>query len=168
MKTVKTQVSGELSESLLLFTPTLNKPQIALAEAAICRGENSEAVMVISNQGEETVRMPKGEILGTMVEAEIEESSVGGLVCSLDEESSGSGAQGDASKQESDQSMDHDRVNQLMEQLELDLKHFTPRETKQLLQLITSYADIFALDSSELGTTNLVQHAINTGDHSPI
>ena len=30
------------------------------------------------------------------------------------------------------------------------------------------YADVFALDSSKLGATDLVLHVINTGDHPPI
>ena len=31
-----------------------------------------------------------------------------------------------------------------------------------------SYSDVFALDSSELATTDVVAHSINTGDHRPI
>ena len=34
--------------------------------------------------------------------------------------------------------------------------------------LLTSYADVFALDSKELGTTQLVTHLIDTGQHKPI
>ena len=37
-----------------------------------------------------------------------------------------------------------------------------------MTRLITSFSDIFALDASELGATTLVQHVINTGDHTPI
>ena len=33
---------------------------------------------------------------------------------------------------------------------------------------IEEFQDIFALDPSELGCTKLVQHIIDTGDHSPI
>ena len=35
-------------------------------------------------------------------------------------------------------------------------------------KLINNFSDIFALDAHELGTTKLVQHAIKTGNHSPI
>ena len=38
----------------------------------------------------------------------------------------------------------------------------------QLRKLLEEYSDVFALDDSELGCTNLVQHVIDTGDHPPI
>ena len=38
----------------------------------------------------------------------------------------------------------------------------------QLNDLLVEYADVFALDSSELGMTDLVTHAIDTGDSVPI
>ena len=42
----------------------------------------------------------------------------------------------------------------------LDAKQFT-----HLKKLIASNADVFALDDTELGHTNLVQHHIDTSDH---
>ncbi len=38
----------------------------------------------------------------------------------------------------------------------------------QLRKLLEEYSDVFSLDDSELGCTNLVQHVIDTGDHPPI
>ena len=35
-------------------------------------------------------------------------------------------------------------------------------------EFLVKYADVFALDASELGTTNLAEHRIDTGDHSLI
>ena len=34
--------------------------------------------------------------------------------------------------------------------------------------MVTQYADVFALDSSELGTTDVVEHHIHTGDSPPV
>ena len=34
--------------------------------------------------------------------------------------------------------------------------------------LLTLYADVFALEPGEMGTTQLVAHSINTGQHQPI
>ena len=53
-------------------------------------------------------------------------------------------------------------------QLELNIDHFSPNEQQQLRELNVIYAGVFALDSIELGTTNVVQHTIDTGDSPPI
>ena len=38
----------------------------------------------------------------------------------------------------------------------------------QLLELVDDYSDIFALDQSKLGHTEIVTHTIDTGDHPPV
>ena len=151
MKTVRTQVSGVLDNSLLLFTPDLSEQHVLLPEAAIERGDHSEAVLVVLNRGMEPIHLPKGKTLGTVVQVEEvmkRDRPEEGLVCGMGGEC--------------------DRTRRLQEQLELNLEHLTPAEKNQTLRLIASYSDTFALDACELGTTTLVQHAINTGDHSPI
>ena len=54
----------------------------------------------------------------------------------------------------------------------LENTHFeeslTVEELQQLKDLIIEFSDVFALDSSELGTTDHVTHVIDTGDSSPI
>ena len=37
-----------------------------------------------------------------------------------------------------------------------------------LRDLVAEYSDVFTLDMSELGLTDLVSHTINTGDNPPI
>ena len=59
---------------------------------------------------------------------------------------------------------DKGRVRQLFEQLELRSEHLTPTQQQQLREFLTGFADVFALDPSELGTTSIIRHAINTGD----
>ena len=41
-------------------------------------------------------------------------------------------------------------------------------QQQQLQELLVSFADVFALDSSELGITTIIEHSINTGDQPPI
>ena len=55
-----------------------------------------------------------------------------------------------------------------MDQLNLCLDHLSPFDSEQLTGLVASFSDIFALDASELGTTTLVKHVINTGDQVPV
>lgn len=57
-----------------------------------------------------------------------------------------------------------ERAARLLEQLEMRVDHLTPEQQEQLKDVVTQHADVFALDSSELGTT----HSIDTGDHYPI
>ena len=61
-----------------------------------------------------------------------------------------------------------DRQTQLLEALHLGQSSATAVEIEQLRQLICENADVFALDNSELGHTNVVQHHAHTGDHRPI
>ena len=60
------------------------------------------------------------------------------------------------------------RITELFAQLSNDLNNLGEEDRASLKALLISYADIFALDSSELGTTQLVTHSINTGQHLPI
>ena len=46
--------------------------------------------------------------------------------------------------------------------------NLTAEQLALLRAVIMEYSDIFALDMSELGATNLVSHIINTGDSPPI
>jgi len=55
----------------------------------------------------------------------------------------------------------------LLEALKLR-KDLSDDESLQLNELFREYQHVFALDSSELGSTNLVKHQIDTGDTKPI
>ena len=60
------------------------------------------------------------------------------------------------------------RTRRLLEQLELESQHLTSTQQTQLVTLLQSFTDVFALDSSELGATSVTQHSIDTGGHPPI
>ena len=55
-----------------------------------------------------------------------------------------------------------------MEMFPLKLSHLPQEEKVKLLDCIKENLDVFALDSSELGTTNVVTHTIDTGENKPI
>ena len=48
------------------------------------------------------------------------------------------------------------------------LKTIQMEEREQLRNLVIEFADICALDQSELSSTDLVTHVIDTGDTAPI
>ena len=61
-----------------------------------------------------------------------------------------------------------DCFQKIRESLNLDDQALTNEERAKLDDLLEEFSDIFALDDSELGCTNVVQHTIDTGNHSPI
>ena len=56
----------------------------------------------------------------------------------------------------------------LLEAVNLDQQHLTGPQQDQLKKFILPNYEVFPLDPSELGTTDIVTHAVSTGDHSPI
>jgi len=64
--------------------------------------------------------------------------------------------------------MSKEHRDQVLDALDIQCKTLSSTEEAALQALVREYADVFALDSSELGATDLVQHVINTGDHPPV
>ena len=60
------------------------------------------------------------------------------------------------------------RMEQLFSLLNLPSCSLTPEEVEKLKTLIADFSDVFALSDGELGCTDVLQHPIDTGDHSPI
>ena len=60
------------------------------------------------------------------------------------------------------------RLEQLCGELNLPLDSLSPDEAEQLRNLIREFSDVFALDDSELGCTDVLCHSVDTGNHLPI
>ena len=60
------------------------------------------------------------------------------------------------------------RNQQLLEALHLNQGALSEPQFQELQSALLRASDVFAMDSSELGHTSLVQHSIDTGDHPPI
>ena len=56
----------------------------------------------------------------------------------------------------------------LLNMLQIGSDHLTKEQMQHLKTFLCEYRDVFALDNTELGTTDLVTHPINTGDQPPI
>ena len=61
-----------------------------------------------------------------------------------------------------------ERLGRLLGELQLPFDKLSPEEGEQLKATVCEFSDVFALDDMELGCTDLVQHSIETGNHSPI
>ena len=56
---------------------------------------------------------------------------------------------------------------QLRQNLSVDVDNLSKSEAQEIEDLVVEFADV-ALDSAELGSTDLVMHTIDTGDSPPI
>ena len=61
-----------------------------------------------------------------------------------------------------------ERLRRLLGELQLPFDKLSTEEGEQLKATICEFSDVFALDDMELGCTDLVQHSIEIGNHSPI
>ena len=61
-----------------------------------------------------------------------------------------------------------ERLKKLFNVLSLENDNITEQQLRKLKKMIESNADVFALDDSELGHTDLVKHHVDTGDVPPI
>ena len=60
------------------------------------------------------------------------------------------------------------RQKKLLELLNLKDIQLEPNHMAQLESFLVEWADVFALDHTELGSTDVTHHHIETGKHSPI
>ena len=61
-----------------------------------------------------------------------------------------------------------ERERQLLKALHINQESITKEEVTQLEALVREYADAFAIDPSDLSTTDRITHSIETGDQRPI
>ena len=161
-KMVRVKVEGHIHEQMSLFTPAPLEDGLMMADSAVDLSDSSCVVLVVQNSSTTPIKMKKGCILGEVVPVteysssevkdEDTESPTGATVCSMMPTADSS----------------EDRETLLLQQLNLKIDHLSFEERKQLKDLICNYAEVFALNASELGTTDVVQHTTNTGDHPPI
>ena len=159
-KLVQVRIDKEVEKGILLFTPGLLEEEgVLLADSVVTTEGERSVKLVVENHSHEMVRLGKGVQLVMVMPVELIESQSNSVLVA--EENAEVVCQLNAEPPQPD------RVEQLRNQLDLDLDltHLTDAERQQLGSLLTSYADVFALKASELGTTDVVTHSIDTGDH---
>ena len=65
-------------------------------------------------------------------------------------------------------SNDNSRQQELVDSLNLQTAELSTEQLEELKEMIKNNSDVFAMNPSELGSTDLVTHHIDTADHSPI
>ena len=164
-------------EGPLLFTPGELSESLRMADSVVEMEDDQFVTLLLQNHGTEKLYLKKGLQLGIA-------SPVDVLTGTDGYEDTGGSANGDTqpavSRLRPPDSTPPDstlpqmengvsgRITELFSQLSNDLNNLAEEDRASLKALLISYADVFALDSSELGTTQLVTHSISTGQHLPI
>ena len=164
-------------EEMTLFEPetqTVNEKGLAMADAVVGVGSGGEVTLVIVNHGISPVRLPEGEVLGRLHPAVVvddpvntpEEERVRNRSTAVE----GSGGRSDQHIAAvcPDTVMQEERKHQLLATLKLEEARLTEDESRQVTGLVNEYLDLFALSSTELGRTTVVEHSIDTTDHLPV
>ena len=133
---------------------------VDIAKAAVDVDQEHCVTLVVVNQGNVAVQLEERMCIWKLEEAEMMDSH--------SENWSMSGTDEFVAAMEAGSSKVLERWEQLMEQLKPQLAHLTEEQRLQLEALLTNFTDVFALDPSELGSTGLVKHSIDTGDHALI
>ena len=163
-KLVRGKVKQDLDSELLLFTPRSLENDVLLPDSEVTLQEDKLVTLVVCNHGRTVVCLLQ---LGTV--NPVDPISMIGERETADKrdssEETGVEAEGGVLWLDTGQDSPDSRVDKLFKQLELKLNHLTEEEQQMLKSILTSYRDVFTLNSSELGTTDAVMHSIDTGDH---
>ena len=103
-------------------------------------GGDGSVMRLVQNRGRSPLYLASGEVLGTLEPGEIVPTQGG--------------------KEE--------RRKQLCAEVQMDVHNLTLEQRDKLMALVTDYADVFAMEGEPLGSTQLVEHHIDTGSHPPI
>ena len=126
--------------------------------------------MVVQNHGTSAVRLKEGLWLGTVTPVDLVTDAEEGGIADRSGDAQEDNVESDTSVRQLDtepSSANH-RVDKLFAQLKRETNHLTPEEQQSLQSLLALYSDVFALNSNELGTTDVVTHSIDTGEHEPV
>ena len=150
----------ESSGASYFFEPSfeLGRKGVFLSEAAVEPDADNCVVVVLENHRCEPVEVEEGQVLGRLHEAK--------LWVDIGNESQEE--QGDLVSAVMQSDFTKERMQRLKDGWQVEERSLVGEEMKSLKSLVCEYADVFALDSSELGSTDLVTHTIDTGDSPPI
>ena len=165
-KVVRATVEDTPLKGPLMFTPSELSPGLQMADSVVEMTDDQFVTLVLQNNGVEKECLEEGTHLGvvtttTVVSRDESDSSRSAELSRLQSIAIDDPPQGEAEKQQ-------ERVAKLFSQLGADFSQLVKEDRETLKTLLSSYSDVFALDPSELSTTDLVTHSIYTDQHLPI
>ena len=162
-----TDVAVDGTIALFESKDDLGKNGVVAEDAAVELGTDSCVTLVVHNHTLETVHLPAGHIMGWLQSAELLP------IPDMDEDQRQTAlSDGVVRLLTSDsaprvQTQRGGRKERLFEALDVS-PALADKERQQLRTVLADHADVFALDPTELGSTEVVQHDIDTGDTRPI
>ena len=167
---VKAHLSGgETSGCDLLFAPNhdqLGPLGVSVQEAVLAKHDGTVLLPMENYQGK-TVHLEAGTHLGVAVPIRAES----GIGAADHLPPGGSGKPGVATSEVAQveaTEITPERCTHVRAALKLSDTDLPPDEVGMVRGLVCEFADVFALNDSELGCTDLVTHTINTADCAPI
>lgn len=133
----------------------MSQDGLCMPEAVTVINDKGYAKLIILNDSVVSQHLAEGQIVRSLHQVDICNMPV----CT---EETKDGVLGTLHGRES-----HEWNKHLQSELNLDLK-LTQSEKMCLQELIHNISDVFTIDSSELGSTELVQNVIDTGNLPPI
>ena len=145
----------ELEEYGLQLEPSIVEPKENRAEGACT------VRLVIENSNAHPMFLPANQLIGHLQPAKClsQDEATKALHSQVNFVSSGSSVNSSDFQQ---------RCKAILEMVHVDRSSLQDEECTALDTLMTEYADIFAVNSAEIGRTDLVHHQINTGDSAPV
>ena len=155
----------------MLFEPnhsTLVPLGASTEDSLVPTCENGEVLVPVQNFQGIPVHLEAGAQLGTVRPADPVELSGTGMEGSVEALPSPENLSMSVTSHVKVLEHSPERFKRLLEQLNLPLESLSLAEANLLKPLIEEFSDIFALDDTELGCTDILTHGIDTGDHAPI
>ena len=150
----------------VLFTPLseqLEEKGVTMEAAVTQLNDQNQVTLVIRNPNLHPVTLEMEELLGNLEPMEVVPLEISGE-CAMEAPIVARLCPVDSAALSHDCS---EREQMILGALDRRESTLTESQTESLKALVLEYADIFTLDASELGSTGLVQHVIDTGDHPP-
>ena len=154
----RVEVTSGFKEEMVIFYPRKEVTRDSGAPPAICVtqvGDIGRTVLSIENHSLHPVILEQGEVLGTL--EPVHEVTTAGVVNAIWTEQGSQEPTINPSK----------RAEQLLSELNIE-DTLGVQQLDQLKAVVSSFSDVFALDSSELGKTDLIKHRIDTGGQGPV
>ena len=172
-KLLKAKVEGSTDSPCALFEPEPElRAELSMPEALVKPDASCIVTLVMENSSFEPTRLKKGRILGQLYPASI--LSDQDPQSDTTEPTKGDGVNPRMACTHSCPTTDIEnlptssRVQSLLELLHLESSVLSIQELKCLQDFLIQHEDVFVLNSSELGSTDIVTHSIDTGDQPPI
>ena len=181
-KLVRAHVRGPIrnqSPSLILFEPSkeLSAQGVTMTDGAVSPRVDQSLTLVVENEGFQPVWLKVGQVLGTLEHADLvewedlpedEEPSEGVKVADVQVASEEDAPALTQVRAVSADSPELSWTERLLSSLGFDTLTLPVEEKKQLKELVLEFSDVFALDETELGSTDCISHVIDTGESQPI